>query len=353
MPVKNYYRLLETKEDATQEEIKKAYRKLALKFHPDKNPDNRVAEERFKEIGEAYDILGDLKKRQTYDEQRGKPFQSRNRQTSSSKNSKDTAHRGQTSQGPEKKSDFKATIEISFEEAVFGCRKNISVPGLENCKDCLGTGAKRGVFTTCLPCKGTGQIQTQKGLFTISKPCRRCRGAGKISRAVCPVCFGKKKVKKMKNLVVSIPEGIEDRARLKVECEAERGKKPSNLYLTLMVEKHPIFKRENKNIICEIPITFTQAALGGTVTAPTLTGRIKLKIPPGTQTHQTFRLKERGILTEGEKVRGDQLVKVIVETPTHLDLKQKELLSKFADITGEDVNPIKTKFFYKVKNLFG
>jgi len=370
----DYYELLGVKRDANEDELKKAYRKAAMRFHPDRNPGDKKAEEKFKELSEAYQILSDQEKRTRYDrfghaafEQGGGPsgFQggfdfSGNFEDlfgdifgdifggGGSRGGRRRARRGE---------DLSYSIEISFEEAAFGAEKTISVPRAVTCETCQGKGAKPGTTAkTCGMCRGSGQVRFQQGFFTVARTCNQCGGQGSVVTDPCEVCRGTGATRKTSTLQVKIPAGVDNGARLKLRGEGEAapgGGAPGDLYILIHVREHPLFKRQDTTVICDIPISFPHAALGTEIEVPTLEGKIKLKIPAGTQSGNVFRLRGKGIQDLQSSGRGDQLVRVMVETPKKLSARQRELLEEFARLDGADVHPMSKGFFEKVKELFG
>lgn len=370
MAKRDYYEVLEVNQNASDTEIKKAYRRLALKHHPDKNPGDKKAEDRFKELSEAYAVLSDPQKRATYDQFGhagleggggftsegfgfGGPFEDVFGDIFG-----DIFGAGRTRRGRGRRGDdLRYNLTISFEEAAFGLDTNIQVPRHETCSACGGTGAKKGTSPkVCPTCQGTGQVRYQQGFFSLTRPCPQCGGTGTIIEHPCPKCHGTGKVRTKKTISLKIPAGVETGSRLKLSGEGESGSHggpPGDLYVVLSAEEHPIFKREGQDVICEIPISFTQAALGCELEVPTLEGKVSLKVPSGTQSGKILKLAGKGIPTLQGYGRGDQLVVIRVETPTHLTSRQKELLEEFAQEGGEDVHPMGKSFLGKVKELFG
>jgi molecular chaperone DnaJ len=367
---RDYYQLLGVNRSANDEELKKAYRKLALKFHPDRNPGDKQAEEKFKEASEAYQVLTDPEKRGQYDRfghaafGNGRPFAGGFDFTSGFEDifgdifgeffgSGTTRRRSRAQRGD----DLRYNLDIGFEEAAFGTEKKIKVPRHGPCETCKGNGSKPGSSTqTCPTCRGQGQVSSQQGFFSVSRTCNHCRGQGSIIPHPCSTCNGSGLIRKLHTLSVKIPAGVDSGSRLKLRGEGEagtQGEPHGDFYVVIRVQEHPIFKRQGLEVICEVPISFVQAALGAEVEVPTLAGKILMKIPGGTQSGRIFRLKGKGIKDVHGYQHGDQHVLVLVETPTHLTAKQKELLREFAALGGEGVNPLSKSFFEKVKQIFG
>lgn len=368
MAEKDYYKILGVERGATDEEIKKAYRKLAHELHPDKHSGAKDKEEKFKTVNEAYEVLKDPEKRAQYDRfgyAGTGPGAGGYRDAGFGTDFQDLfgevfseffggARRGRPA--PERGADLRYDVELSFEEAAFGTEKTINIPRTVLCEHCGGSGAKPGTMpVTCNTCKGAGQVRFQQGFFSISRPCTTCGGAGSVIKDPCAECKGAGRVKKTSSLTVKIPGGVDTASRLRLTGEGEygeRGGPPGDLYIVISVNPHPIFKRENDDIIIEVPITFPQAALGADIDVPSLEGNTKLKIPAGTQSGKVFRLKNKGIASVHTGRRGDEQVIIKVETPTKLSKKQKDLLEQFASVSGEDSTPLKKNFFSKVKEIF-
>jgi len=363
---RDYYEVLGVSRAADDEELKRAYRKLALKYHPDKNPESRLeAEERFKEISEAYQILCDPQRRAQYDRFGHAAFANGGGfdfaagfddilgdlfgdfcGTARGRGGRTRARRG---------ADLQYQLEISFVEACRGVEKTLSIPRLTRCETCSGRGAKPGTAPqTCPQCNGSGQMRFQQGFFSIAKTCGKCNGQGQIVTNPCPQCDGAGARRQTFNVNVKIPAGVDAGSRLKLRGEGEAGENggPSgDLYVLLDVDEHPIFAREGNDLVCEVPVSIAQAALGTELEVPTLDGSAKVKVPAGTQSGQMFRLRGRGVADVQGYGTGDELVKIIVETPRKLSARQRELLEEFARLSGEDVHPMSKTFLDKVKSI--
>lgn len=355
MAKRDYYEVLGVSRSASQDELKKAYRRLAMKYHPDRNPGNKEAEEKFKEAKEAYDILSDAQKRAAYDRfghagvdpslragwgtggagARGHGFDPNDVFNDlfgdvfgdifgTSRRSRSQVFRG---------ADLRYSLELDLEQAVFGDTVKIQVPALVTCSECRGTGMDKGAKPeTCATCGGHGQVRMQQGFFSIQQTCPRCRGAGVIISNPCRTCNGHGRIEEYKTLSVKIPPGVDegDRIRLAGEGQAgENGGPPGDLYVEIHVRPHPIFRREGADLLCEVPVSFATAALGGEVEVPTLDGKVMLKIPPETQSGTLFRLRGKGVRPVRGGATGDLLCRVSVETPVNLTREQRELLEKF------------------------
>ncbi|GAB6049431.1 molecular chaperone DnaJ [Hydrogenophilus islandicus] len=348
------YAVLEVSRDASAAEIKKAYRRLAMKYHPDRNPDNKEAEEKFKEIQRAYDILSDEKKRAAYDrygmagvDPSAAAAQARPRGfddfssafgdifedlfgSGSTRRSRTQVYRG---------ADLRYHLEITLEEAAHGASKTIRIPTYEACPTCHGSGAKPGTQPrTCPTCGGAGQVRMQQGFFSIQQTCPDCHGAGTIITDPCPECRGAGRIRRHKTLEVKIPAGIDSGMRLRQSGYGEpgiNGGPPGDLYVEIHVKPHPIFQRDGDDLHCEMPISIVTAALGGEIEIPTLDGSARLRIPPETQTGQVFRLRGKGIRNVRHHGYGDLYCHVVVETPVNLTERQKELLREFEAIGRE------------------
>lgn len=367
----DYYSILGVSKNAEEREIKKAYKRLAMKFHPDRNPGNTEAEVKFKEIKEAYEILTDTKKRAAYDQYGHAAFeQGMGSSGFSEGNTTDFSDifgdvfgdifGGNKRQRSSRGADLRYEIELSLEEAVRGITREIRIPTLEECSICHGSGAKLGsAATKCPTCHGQGQIQMRQGFFAIQQTCPTCHGKGKFIKEYCYKCQGKGRVEKIKNLSVKIPSGVDTGDRIRLSGEGEvggRGSSSGDLYVQIKVRKHAIFEREENNLYCEVPINFTMGALGGEIEVPTLNGRVKLKIPAETQTGKLFRMRGKGIRSIRNGNQGDLLCRVVVETPVRLNEKQKQLLRELEDSFGgsnsNQNSPRSKSFFDGVKKFF-
>jgi len=366
---RDYYEVLEVHRNASDIEIKKAYRKLAIQFHPDKNPGDKAAEDKFKELSEAYEVLSDAQKRAQYDQfghagvnaggfsgggfgfGAGTPFSDIFSDIFGDIFGGDGRQRSRGRRGD----DLQYTLDIKFEDAANGLETKIDVPYAKRCGTCSGSGAKPGTEPkTCPTCRGAGQVRFQQGFFSVSRTCSHCNGEGRVVDSPCTTCRGTGSVKDSKTLSVKVPPGVETGNRLKLSGEGGQGTKGGpngDLYVLINVKEHPLFTREGNDVLCEIPISFTQAALGCEIEIPTLEGQVSLKIPEGTQSGRIFRLRSKGIPVLQGYGRGDQLVIMRIETPTNLNRQQRDLLEEFARISGEDVHPMRKGFFDKVMDI--
>ncbi len=377
MSKRDYYEVLGVDRNAAEEDIKRAYRGLAKKFHPDINPGDKQAEQKFKEINEAYEVLSDSTRRKQYD------------------TFGHAASNGQGGYGgygdfgnfgdfggfgdifetffgggfsgsrartrPSKGSDIRADLELEFEQAAFGITKDVTVRRQEKCSTCDGTGAKAGTSAKkCDKCGGTGQVRyrqnTALGRFETVRTCDKCHGQGTIIEEPCSQCGGSGKVLKTRTIAIKVPAGVDNGSVISLRGEGEPGERggPSgDLYVYIRVKPHKIFARENENVYCDIPITFVQAALGDEITVPTLDGKVKQTIPEGTQSGTVFRLRGKGIPRLNNRGRGDQYVKVLVDVPRKLSQEQKELLRKFDEISGGGAGQPNKSIIDKVKDAFG
>lgn len=348
MSKRDYYEILGVQKNASDDELKKAFRRLAMKYHPDRNPDNPEAEAKFKEAKEAYEVLTDPQKRAAYDQfghagvdpaaggfggGRGAPggfgdiFEDIFGDIFSGGRARggNRAYRG---------SDLQYNLELTLEEAVFGTNTDIRVPSLQTCDTCGGSGARPGTYPqTCPTCHGSGQVRIQQGFFAIQQTCPHCHGTGKIIPDPCTDCRGQGRKEKHKTLSVKIPAGVDNGDRIRLSGEGEAGLNggpPGDLYVQVFVKKHPLFERDGDTLYCEVPIRFTTAALGGEFQVPTLDGgKVSLKIPPETQSGKQFRLRGKGVKSVRSQAPGDMICKVVVETPVNLTKRQRELLEEF------------------------
>lgn len=385
---RDYYEVLEVTRETTAEEIKRSYRKLAVKHHPDKNPGDAHAEERFKELGEAYDVLSDEQKRAAYDRYGHAAFAQGSAAGAGgfgggfhdpfdifrevfggnsggggaggifeqffgggagggARGGRESRQRG---------SDLRYDMQITLEEAAFGCEKEIEVTKLDACGHCHGSGAETGSRAShCPTCGGRGQVISSRGFFQVSQACPRCKGSGQVIDKPCKKCDGEGRVEGNSRIKLKIPAGIEDGSRLRSSGKGEsgiRGGAAGDLYVVVHIKEHEIFEREEDNLFCEVPISFVTAALGGDIAAPTLEGKASVKIPAGTQGGTVFKLKGKGIPTLQSTSRGDLLVRVLVEVPSKLNSEQRKKLEEFAELCGDENAPMHRSFFEKAKDFF-
>jgi molecular chaperone DnaJ len=371
MAKRDYYEILGVSREADEKEIKRAYRKLAIKYHPDRNPDDEDADHKFKEASEAYEILSDSSKRAAYDQfghagvdgSAGGGFGGGGGGASFSDIFGDVfgdifggGRGGRNTRG----ADLRYTLELDLEEAVKGKTVQIRIPGHTECNTCDGSGAEKGSRPeACGTCNGMGQVRMQQGFFTVQQACPTCRGSGKIIKNPCKKCHGAGRIQEEKTLSVKVPPGVDTGDRIRLSGEGEMGVEggPSgDLYVQVAVREHSIFTRDGRNLYCEVPISIVDASLGGELEVPTLDGRVKLKIPPETQTGKLFRLRNKGVSPVRGGPSGDLLCRVVVETPVNLTKRQKELLEEFQKtLDGGDGNqhgPRKTSWFEGVKSFF-
>ncbi|KPU44124.1 chaperone protein DnaJ [Oxobacter pfennigii] len=371
---KDYYAVLGLDKNASEDDIKKAFRKLALQYHPDKNPGDKAAEEKFKEINEAYQVLSDADRKAQYDQFGTTDFNGQGGfggfdfgggGFGGFEDIFETFFGGGFSNGrpngPQRGADLQYTLNLTFEEAAFGVTKDIEIVRNEECKKCSGSGAKPGTNPQkCDKCNGTGQVKVQKrtafGSFVTVSTCDKCGGKGTIIKEACPDCHGSGKVRRNRKITIKVPAGVDTGNTMPLRGEGEPGSKGGgngDLYVNINILPHKIFRRDGYDVICEIPISFPQATLGAEIDVPTIDGLIKYTIPEGTQSGTIFRIKSKGIPKIRGYGRGDEIIKVIVEVPKKLNEKQKELLRQFAESCGEDVNEQRKSFFDKVKDAFG
>ena len=379
---RDYYEVLGISKGAGEDEIKKAYRKLAVKFHPDKNPGDHEAEERFKELGEAYEALMDPQKRAAYDRYGHAAFQQGGgfgggggggfhdpfdlfREVFGSGGGAGGIFEqffggggggGADSHGRQRGADLRYDMQISLEEAAAGVEKEIEIRKLDTCDTCSGSGAQKGSHAvTCSTCRGRGQVVAARGFFQVAQTCPNCHGTGQTIDKPCKSCHGDGRMEKTSRIKLKIPAGIDEGARLRSSGGGEaglRGGSPGDLYVVLHIKEHAIFQRDGMDLHCEMPIPFSVAALGGEVHVPTLKGAVNLKIPSGTQSGAVFRVRGQGMPAFQSSAHGDLMTRVQVEVPTRLNGEQRKALEHFAELCGEDNTPIHKSFTERLKDLF-
>ena len=377
---RDYYEVLGVDKNASADDIKKAYRKKALQYHPDRNPGDKEAEAKFKECNEAYEVLSNSEKKALYDQygfagvdpnfnpNAGAGFGGFGGGFGGFDDLGDIfgnifgggSTRRSNANGPRRGENIGTQLEITFEEAAFGTEKEVSVSRVEDCPKCSGTGCADGTQPeTCPNCGGSGQVRTTQNFMGMTMqstaPCPKCGGRGKIIKTPCSTCKGKGKVRHTQKIKVKIPAGVDEGQTVRVRGEGNTGANggpAGDLLVEIYIKDHPLFQRDGVNVLCEMPITFTQAALGAEIEVPTLDGRVRYTVPEGTQTGTTFRLRGKGIPYVNSKTRGDQLVTVVVETPTKLTREQKELLRKLDESAKGESQPKISRFFEKLKQNF-
>jgi len=372
-----YYEILSVTRSASMDEIKKSYRKLAVKYHPDKNPGDSEAEDRFKELGEAYEVLMDSEKRAAYDRYGHAAFQQGGgargggggfhdpfdlfREVFGSAGGGGIFEQffgGNTadSQGRQRGSDLRYDLSISLEEAARGCEKEIEIRKLDTCEDCNGSGASPGSrLVTCHVCGGRGQVIASRGFFQVAQTCPNCHGSGRVVDKPCRSCQGEGRKEKVTRVKLKIPAGVDEGARLRSSGGGEaglRGGPHGDLYVVLRIQEHEVFQRDESDLHCELPLPFATAALGGEVQVPSLDGPVKLKIPAGTQSSAVFRIRGKGVPVLGSSAKGDLYARVQVEVPTSLNHEQKQKLAEFAELCGDHNSPIHKSFYERLKELF-
>ncbi len=372
MAKRDYYEVLGVARDASSEEIKKAYRKLAVKHHPDKNPGDKSAEEKFKELGEAYEILDDAQKRSAYDQYGHAAFDRRGGHGGGFHDPFDVFREvfggggifedffgggRQNAGGPQRGEDLRYDLELTFEEAVHGTEKEITVTKQERCDVCRGSGAEAGSQTrTCPTCAGRGQVLSSRGIISFAQTCPQCHGAGSVIDKPCKACRAEGRRERTSKIPLKIPAGVDTGSRLRSASNGDaglRGGPPGNLYVVLHVKPHEIFQRDGDDLLCEVPVSFVQAALGDEIEVPSLDGKgASIRVPAGTQPGTMFRLRGKGVKNVQGYGHGDLHVRVAVEVPTHLTSAQKAKLEEFSALCTAKENPLSTSFFEKAKRIF-
>jgi len=378
---RDYYEVLGVARGASEADLKKAYRKLALQYHPDRNPDDPSAEERFKEVSEAYAVLSDPEKRTRYDRfghagiggpgggpgadfgdlgNFGDLFNDLFGDIFGGGGGRGGSRRGRGQRG----ADLRYNLEIDLDDVLEGCQPTLKIPKMRRCETCSGSGAAVGSQPArCGRCEGTGQLVFQQGFFRVNRPCEACGGAGEVIQNPCSDCRGAGRVEGQQTITVNVPPGVEDGARLRISGEGEAGiagGPPGDLYVVMRLREHPLFERDGTDLQIEVPIPFVQAALGAEIEVPTLDGRVQIQIPEGTQSGRVLRLRGKGLPPlqprldpeQVKKMRGDLYVKVFVEVPTKLNARQRELLEEFAEQSGTEVSPTTKGFLDKLRDFF-
>lgn len=358
---RDYYEVLGVDRNADADALKRAFRKLAMQHHPDRNPGDHEAENKFKEASEAYEVLSDETKRARYDRfghagvggfEGG--FQGVNINDIFGEIFGDIFGGGRQRRGRNRGADLRYPLKIAFEEAAFGSKFGVKIPRPKRCEACEGTGSKTKQLRTCPACGGAGEVRFTQGFFAVARTCSQCGGSGQVVSDPCKSCKGSGKTDSVTELEVTIPPGVDNGTRVRYAGQGEPGENggpPGDLYVEVHVAEHALFHREDQEVYCEVPVSFVQAALGASIEVPTLDGMAPLKIPAGTQSGKVFHLKHKGVPHLHGGGRGDQHVTVFVETPQNLSAKQRELLEQFAQTLGEEANPQSKSFFAKVKEL--
>jgi len=373
---RDYYEVLGVERAVGEDEIKKAYRKLAVKYHPDKNPGDHEAEERFKELGEAYEVLMEPDKRAAYDRHGHAAFQQgggrggfhdpfdlfREAFGSGGGGGGIFEHffgggaGAADSSGRQRGADLRYDMQITLEEAATGCEKEIEIRKLDGCETCEGSGSQKGSrAVTCSTCRGRGQVIASRGFFQVAQTCPNCQGSGQVIEKPCKSCHGDGRLERTSRIKLKIPAGIDEGSRLRSAGGGETGLRsgtPGDLYVVIHIKEHRVFQRDGTDLHCDMPIPFSIAALGGEVRVPTLTGAVSLKIPAGTQSDSTFRIRGQGLPVLQGSSRGDILARVQVEVPTRLDAEQRKALEHFAQLCGEENTPLHKSFTERLKDLF-
>lgn len=361
---RDYYEVLGVERNADADALKKAFRKLAMQYHPDRNPGDKEAEDKFKESSEAYEVLSDPDRRARYDRfgHQGVEgfggsggFNNININDIFGEIFGDMFGGGRgRGRARNRGADLRYNLELTFEEAAFGSEVTVKIPRPKRCEACEGTGSKSKQQRQCPTCGGAGEVRFTQGFFAVARTCSQCGGTGQVVADPCKECKGAGKTESVSELSVKIPPGVDTGTRVRLAGEGEPGEQggpAGDLYVVVHVKEHPLFHREEYEVFCEVPISFVQATLGAQLEVPTLDGMVKMKIPEGTQSGKIFRLKGKGIPHLQSTSRGDQHVRVVVETPQNLTSKQRDLLAQFAEASGENVNPQSKSFFDKVKDL--
>lgn len=374
---RDYYEILEVDRSVTEEVLKRSYRKLAVKFHPDKNPGDHESEDRFKELGEAYDVLMDPQKRAAYDRYGHAAFQQGGMGPGGGFHDPFDLFRevfgagggsggifdhffgggaGEEGSGRQRGSDLRYDMQITLEEAALGAEKEIEIRKLDACDVCGGSGAQKGSKTVICPtCRGRGQVVASRGFFQVAQTCPKCHGSGQIIEKPCGSCHGEGRTETTSRVKIKIPAGIDSDARLRSSGGGEaglRGGPAGDLYVVIHIKEHHVFVRDGMDLHCEVPLPFTTAALGGEIRVPTLDGAVSLKIPAGTQGGTVFRIRSQGMPALQSAARGDLLTRVQVEVPTRLDHEQRAALEQFSELCGADNSPIHKSFYERLKDLF-